>query len=174
MASRRVAGQDRQPEPARSESPVIPDRGPSDVRDSHRATLPTALSTQVSGHPGRWLRAAAARGPAVIGAQFDAVLAAAKGGDEEAFAVLWRELNPGLLRYLRVVSPEAADDLASEIWLEVVRGLGRFRGGEEGLRSWVFTIARHRAVDWRRRAARQPVQPLAVEALSERPGPDDP
>src|SRR5262245_9300874 len=119
-------------------------------------------------------RPAGARRPQPFGARFDAVLAAAQGGDEEAFAVLWRELNPGLLRYLRVVSPGAADDLASEIWLEVVRGLGRFRGGEEGLRSWVFTIARHRAVDWRRRAARQPVQPLAVEALSERPGPEDP
>jgi RNA polymerase sigma-70 factor (ECF subfamily) len=162
-------------------------RGPSDVTDSYRSSLSAAHSTQVTSHPGRSLRPAraaaatrggarpaAARSPAVvIGAEFDAVLAAAKEGQEEAFATLWRDLNPALLRYLRVVAPGAAEDLASEIWLEIVRALGRFSGSEEGLRSWVFTIARHRAVDRRRRAARQPVQPLPVETLTERPGPDD-
>jgi RNA polymerase sigma-70 factor (ECF subfamily) len=110
----------------------------------------------------------------VIGAEFDTVLSAAKDGDEDAFATLWRDLNPALLRYLRVVAPGAAEDLASEIWLEVVRALARFSGSEEGLRSWLFTIARHRAVDWRRRAARQPVNPVEVETLNERPAPDDP
>src|SRR4029450_9663432 len=57
---------------------------------------------------------------AVTGTEFDTVLAAAKDGDEDAFAVLWRDLNPALLRYLRVVAPGAAEALASEIWLEGV------------------------------------------------------
>jgi RNA polymerase sigma-70 factor, ECF subfamily len=109
----------------------------------------------------------------MIGASFDAVLAAALRGDERAFAVIWRDLRPPLLRYLRVVAPAAAEDLDAETWLEVARGLGRFAGDEPGFRSWVFTIARHRVVDWRRREIRSPATPLPPEALPERSGPHD-
>jgi Sigma-70 region 2 len=82
----------------------------------------------------------------MIGAAFPAVLSAAASGDEDAFARLWRDLQPRLLRYLRVVAPGTADDLASETWLAVIRGLGRFHGDEPAFRVWVFTIARHRAI----------------------------
>jgi RNA polymerase sigma-70 factor, ECF subfamily len=110
---------------------------------------------------------------AMIGASFDGVLAAAVDGDEAAFAILWRDLQPALLRYLRVVAPAACEDLASETWLEVARGLDRFLGGEKGFRSWVFTVARHRTVDWRRREARHPAALLPPEALPERSEQDD-
>jgi RNA polymerase sigma-70 factor, ECF subfamily len=109
----------------------------------------------------------------MIGADFDAILAAARDGDEQAFAVLWRDLQPALLRYLRVIAPAACEDLAADTWLEVARGLDRFEGGEAGFRSWVFTVARHRMVDLRRREARQPVTTLPPEALPERSGSDD-
>ena len=65
-----------------------------------------------------------------------------------------------MLRYLRVAAPEAAEDVAAEIWVQVVRGLGKFRGGERDWRGWLFTIARRRALDERRRRARHPVTPL--------------
>src|SRR6266702_3927439 len=109
----------------------------------------------------------------MIGASFDAVLASASGGDEHAFAILWRDLQPALLRYLRVIAPAACEDLASETWLEVARGLSRFQGNEPGFRSWVFTVARHRTVDLRRREARHPSTPLPPEEVPERPGPSD-
>jgi RNA polymerase sigma-70 factor (ECF subfamily) len=84
------------------------------------------------------------------------------------------ERGRGLERYLRVVAPSAAEDLAAETWLSVIRGLARFRGEEPNFRAWVFTAARHRAVDWQRQAARRPVQPLPVEQLVDRAAPDDP
>ena len=59
-----------------------------------------------------------------------AILAAAQDGSEDAFAALWREANPALLRYLRVAAPEAAEDVAAEVWVQVVRGLANFRGDE--------------------------------------------
>lgn len=105
----------------------------------------------------------------MIGADFGAILDAAKRGDQQAFAVLWRDLQPSMLRYLRVIVPEAYEDLASETWLEVARGLDRFDGGEAGFRSWVFTVARHRVVDLRRREARQPVVPVDPDAFPEQP-----
>ena len=59
----------------------------------------------------------------VVGDDFAGVLAAAQGGREEDFAVLWRDANPSLLRYLRVLAPESAEDIAAETWVQVVRGL---------------------------------------------------
>jgi RNA polymerase sigma-70 factor (ECF subfamily) len=110
----------------------------------------------------------------MTGPSFATVLGAAAGGDEHAFAVLWRELQPGLLRYLEVLAPGAGEDLASETWLRVVGNLGRFRGDETAFRAWVFTVARHRAIDrWRRRARRRD-QPVPLEALTDLPAPDDP
>jgi len=110
----------------------------------------------------------------VSGRSFDAVLTAARAGDEQSFAALWCELNPPLLRYLHVLVPAAAEDLAAEVWLEVVSGLWRFTGDEAGFRAWLFTIARHRGLDWRRRAASRPTSPLPTGSLADRPATDDP
>jgi RNA polymerase sigma-70 factor, ECF subfamily len=111
---------------------------------------------------------------AMIGPEFPAVLGAAALGDEDAFGKLWRDLQPRLLRYFRAVSPAVAEDLASETWLGVVRGLDRFEGNEPAFRAWVFTIARHEVLDWHRRAARRPIEDLPATAPVERAAPDDP
>ncbi len=84
-------------------------------------------------------------------------LRAAQEGDETGFAVLWRSLQPAVLRYLRVVAGAAAEDVASETWLQVSRDLSRFRGDIDGFRVWLFRIARHRGIDEQRRAARRPI-----------------
>jgi RNA polymerase sigma-70 factor, ECF subfamily len=93
----------------------------------------------------------------VIGAEFAAVLAAAQGGDEEAYARLFHDIQPVLLRYLNVIAGQAAEDVAGQMWLEVVAGLDGFRGGEESWRAWLFMIARHRAADAGRRRDRRRV-----------------
>jgi RNA polymerase sigma-70 factor (ECF subfamily) len=88
---------------------------------------------------------------------FQDLLASSRRGDEEAFAVLWRSFNPPLIRFLRgLADNEDALDLASTVWLEVVRGLDRFEGGESGFRAWLFTMARHRVIDLRRSRDRRP------------------
>jgi RNA polymerase sigma-70 factor (ECF subfamily) len=113
-------------------------------------------------------------GALMLGSSFPELLAAAQGGDEEAFAVLWRHLQPALLRYFRVVAPQAAEDLAADTWLSVIGRLQQFRGDEGALRAWVFTVAHHRAIDWRRQAARRPTNLVPAEQLAERPALDDP
>ncbi len=62
-------------------------------------------------------------------ADLDDVIARARGGDEAAFTVLFRRFQPLLLRYLQGVAI-ASEDLASEVWLDVVRGLSTFSGDE--------------------------------------------
>ena len=96
----------------------------------------------------------------MIGAAFSVTLTSAQGGDDTAFACLFRDVQPALLRYLHVITPEA-EDVAGETWLQVVKGLPRFRGGEEAFRAWLFTIARHRAVDAGRSRSRRSDVPLA-------------
>jgi RNA polymerase sigma-70 factor (ECF subfamily) len=71
-----------------------------------------------------------------------------------------------VLRYLRVAAPDRAEDLTSETWLQVARDLRRFKGDWNGFRSWVFSVARHRAIDYKRAAARReiPSQPPDTHA----------
>lgn len=108
----------------------------------------------------------------MIGESFAAVLASAQAGSEEAFSRLWRDVNPALLRYVRVLAPGAGEDIAAETWLRVVRGLGRFRGDEQDWRAWIFTICRHRAIDEGRCRSRRPAASLSElrdEALPSAP-----
>ncbi len=93
-----------------------------------------------------------------------AALDGARSGDEQGFAVLWRALHPPLLRYLAVRGNEAPEDVAAETWLQVVRDLGGFRGGVADFRAWLFTVARHRAIDQGRARAARPVVPVAEPA----------
>jgi len=96
----------------------------------------------------------------VVGEDFAALLTAAQGGSEQAFSVLWRDANPALLRYLRVVAAEHADDVAAETWVQVVRGLAKFTGDEAAWRAWLFTTARRRLLDQARVRKRHPAEPL--------------
>lgn len=92
----------------------------------------------------------------------DAALTRARAGDEGGFLELWQSLQPPLLRYLRVLRCADPDDVASETWLQVVRDLHKFKGGENDFRRWLFTIGRHRAIDIARSASRHPVTPAAA------------
>ena len=89
---------------------------------------------------------------------FDGVLSRARSGDETAFLRLWEQLHPRLLRYLRVLGCDEADDVASETWLQAVRDLDRFDGGADDFRCWLFTIGRHRAVDASRTRVRSRIR----------------
>lgn len=87
----------------------------------------------------------------------DAVVARARAGDGAAFEAIWRDLAAPVAGYLRARGVPDVDDLVSDVFLAVFRGLPRFRGDGPALRSWVFTIAHHRAVDATRTWARRPV-----------------
>ena len=91
-----------------------------------------------------------------LGDQFEGILTAAQDGGEWAVAILYRWLHPTLVGYLRARAGDDAEDLASETWLAVARGLPAFSGDEPAFRSWVFTIAHRRLVDHHRATARRP------------------
>jgi RNA polymerase sigma-70 factor, ECF subfamily len=96
----------------------------------------------------------------------DEALVNARGGDEAGFLVLWDALQPRLLRYLRVVGCDDVEEIAGENWLQVVRDLPKFKkDNADEFRAWLFTIARHRAIDAARSRRRFREKVLATQPL---------
>ena len=104
----------------------------------------------------------------------DPALDAARAGQESGISELWRALNPPILRYLRVIVGESAEDVASETWLHAAREIRQFRGDAAGFRVWLFRVARHRALDELRRVGRRREDPAGLDAADERVARDDP
>jgi RNA polymerase sigma-70 factor (ECF subfamily) len=96
---------------------------------------------------------------------FPRVLDAARTGAEWAVAALYFDLSGPVLRYLTSQARSEAEDLASEAWIDVARGLHRFRGDEQDFRRYVFAIARRRLVDYRRKTHRRKTHPAPAEAI---------
>ena len=74
------------------------------------------------------------------------LIAALKRGDDEAFAWLVEQHHAMLVRLaLRYVPDQAAaEDVAQETWLHVLRGLARFQF-RSSLKTWIISILKNRA-----------------------------
>jgi RNA polymerase sigma-70 factor (ECF subfamily) len=103
----------------------------------------------------------------VLGPDFDGTVEAARQGSRSALSALYEDLHPNVLAYLRVRNRSEAEDIASEVWVSVAAGLARFEGDESGFRGWVFTIARRRLIDARRRTSRRATDLVLREPLTE-------
>jgi RNA polymerase sigma-70 factor, ECF subfamily len=100
-------------------------------------------------------------------AGFEQVLSAALEGDDRALTILYRSIYPRFVRYASAVAPQSAEDVASDAWLDVARGLGRFKGDEDAFRSWAFTIVRRRLLDLQRNRRRRRTDPVDPHRLTD-------
>ncbi|WP_375489282.1 RNA polymerase sigma factor [uncultured Jatrophihabitans sp.] len=103
----------------------------------------------------------------------DACIPQALAGDDDAFARLYRDINPRLLRYAAMLVGQDAEDVVSESWLQIARDLPRFRGGLTELRAWTARIVRNRSMDLVRATGRRPVHAEDLSVVIDRPSPDD-
>ncbi|MFI6015389.1 RNA polymerase sigma factor [Streptomyces sp. NPDC051243] len=103
--------------------------------------------------------------------ELGAAVARAQEGDEAAFTVAYRLVQPQLLGYLRGLVGDDAEDVASDAWLQIARDLGRFKGDGAGFRGWSATIARHRALDHLRRQKARPRSSVLEQDVLDMPGP---
>jgi RNA polymerase sigma-70 factor (ECF subfamily) len=62
--------------------------------------------------------------------------------------------------YLRTGDRAAAEDLASDVFLEAVRGIRRYRYRGVPISAWLYGIARNLTADFVRRRASRPTLPL--------------
>jgi RNA polymerase sigma-70 factor (ECF subfamily) len=91
-----------------------------------------------------------------------ALMAAYAGGDEQAFAALFRVLAPRILGFFRrtISDPTLAEDLLQITFVRIHAARARYRP-ELPLRPWAFTIAARVRIDELRRLHRLP--PFASE-----------
>ncbi|HZD22419.1 MAG TPA: sigma-70 family RNA polymerase sigma factor [Acidimicrobiia bacterium] len=87
---------------------------------------------------------------------FDEILDAARVGAHWAWTRLYDEYSPLLFAYARSRGAPDAEDLVGEVFLQVVRDLGSFQGGESDFRRWIFTVTRNRMIDSLRHRRRRP------------------
>lgn len=67
----------------------------------------------------------------------------------------------------QVGEPAVAEDIAGQVFLEALEGIGRYRDRGRPLTAWLMTIARHRALDWFRKRSRE--RGSEIEPTSEGP-----
>ena len=77
---------------------------------------------------------------------------------------LFRTYYKDIYRYLYNLTHDASvsEDLTSDVFLEVVKSVARFRG-EADIKTWLFSIARHKWIDYLRKRNRR----IETEVLSE-------
>ncbi|RMG13537.1 MAG: sigma-70 family RNA polymerase sigma factor [Planctomycetota bacterium] len=87
----------------------------------------------------------------------EALLARYRAGDPSALDALVDRYGRSVYAFIhRTLGPEAAaEDLAQEVWLRVIRGVGRF-DGRARFSTWLFQVARNACLDHLRRRRRHP------------------
>jgi RNA polymerase sigma factor (sigma-70 family) len=101
----------------------------------------------------------------VIGEVFPRVLADARAGDPVAIELIYRDVAPLVIGYLRSNGAFDPEDVASDVFVSMIRGLAGFDGDEGQFRSWLLTITHRRLVDRIRRDGRRAEDPAPIEVL---------
>lgn len=104
------------------------------------------------------------------------LLTRARQGEDAAFAALLRQHQASVfsIGYRMLNRRDAAEDLAQEVFLQLYRKLDSIESVEH-LGFWLRRVASNLAIDWLRRAAYGPTQPIDEGAEVAAPhGEDDP
>ena len=93
----------------------------------------------------------------------DALMRAFAQGDARAFERLYARHHGALYRFVRrLLGREAGtqgDEVFQDTWLRVVHARARWAPQGASFRTWLFTIAHHRAVDRLRQSGREVALP---------------
>jgi RNA polymerase sigma-70 factor, ECF subfamily len=101
----------------------------------------------------------------------DTLIAAARTGDESAWAELYRRHAGRLELWLRWLPASdaavSAEDVAAQAWLTAAGKIHGFTGDEDAFAGWLFGIARHHALNDYRRGVRRRTAPGDVDSDAE-------
>lgn len=89
----------------------------------------------------------------------------AQAFSQEAWSYIYDQYYSKMFNYcyLRTGDRAASEDLASDVFLEALRGIKRYRYRGTPLSAWLYRIAHNLTVDHLRRNARQTTVPLGDE-----------
>ncbi|MDI3210602.1 sigma-70 family RNA polymerase sigma factor [Arthrobacter sp. AL12] len=86
----------------------------------------------------------------------DDELSAALAGDPSGFGAVYSVISPAVLGYFRARGVDDAEALTQDVFVDVLPKLANVTGGHTGLRTFIFSVAHARLVDYHRRAERTP------------------
>lgn len=86
----------------------------------------------------------------------DDELSAALAGEPSGFSAVYTVISPAVLGYFRARGVDDAEALTQDVFVAVLPKLAKVTGGHAGLRTFIFSIAHARLVDYHRRAERTP------------------
>lgn len=80
------------------------------------------------------------------------LVSAAKAGDSEAFGLLYEANIKRIYDFIffRTMNKEVAEDLVSDIFIKALRALPSFNVTGGSFSAWLYSIARHRLIDYYR------------------------
>jgi RNA polymerase sigma-70 factor (ECF subfamily) len=103
----------------------------------------------------------------MVGRGADALVAAARTGDERAWAQLYASIAGRLEAWLRWLpdldAASSPEDIASQAWLTAASKIHEFRGSDDDFAGWLFGIARRHALNQYRKDVRRRTAPTDVQ-----------
>ena len=100
----------------------------------------------------------------------DEIIRRAKTGDAEAWRELYTAHAGRLVAWMHALpSGDASlspDDLCAEAWLTAASKIADFHGSADDFAGWLFGIARHQAMNARRRSHRRATSPSDTSTLT--------
>lgn len=103
----------------------------------------------------------------------EGVIRRAQTGDRGAVGELYTPHRRDIFRYLyyQVGDAHAAEDLTSEVFIQMIRALPGYQARGLPFKAWLYRIARNAAIDYFRKMNRRQVMPLDdnIEAREENP-----
>ena len=98
----------------------------------------------------------------------------AQTGDAEVVTALYEQYYQDVFRYLyyRVGDRHIAEDLASEVFLRMLRFIGGFNPPSASFQSWLFQIARNLSIDYHRSRSLREHLPLNEDMPTSAYSPD--
>ena len=87
--------------------------------------------------------------PSADTAALDALVDRSRLGDADAFGSLYDRFQPEILRYLvhRVGDPDAAEDLAQQVFLKAWQAIPRYEARGVPFKAWLYRMAHNQMVD---------------------------
>jgi RNA polymerase sigma-70 factor (ECF subfamily) len=97
----------------------------------------------------------------------EALVDRAKGGDADAFGLLYDRFQPEMLRYLthQLRHRQTAEDLAQQVFLKAWQAIPRYQQRGLPFKAWLYRMARNQMIDHLR--VQRPVSDIEGVELSE-------
>jgi RNA polymerase sigma-70 factor (ECF subfamily) len=105
----------------------------------------------------------------------DQALQGLRVDDSQAMGAIYDVYFPEVFRYVRyrLNDPNAAEDIASEVFVRFLEAVKRRRGPQTNLKSWLLSTAAHVVTDHMRRSYRRPTAELPEDVMDGSPPPTD-